>query len=135
MTPYQQLSVLVVDDDINIRSYMGAMLKTCGVGAVHLAETYLEAESIAARNKLDGAYLDLVLQRGSGLDVGRMLVAQGIPVVFCSGVADEFNASQMHEIGWLLPKPVRLAGIKRALESFVCHQRRCGDATCGERIT
>jgi len=130
MNPYNQLSVLVVDDDINVRSYMTAMLQACGVGQVHLAETYLEANKIVNEHGSDGAYLDLVLQRGSGLDIGRHLVEFGIPVVFCSGVTDEFNASQMHEIGWLLPKPVRLAGIKRALDLFVCHIRRCEAGQC-----
>lgn len=135
MSRYAQLSVLVVDDDINIRSYMAASLKALGVGGIHLAETIEEASAVLEVNPLDGAFVDLVLQHGSGLDVGRMLAKHGVPVAFCTGIADEFNVTQMHEIGWLLPKPVRMAGMKRALETFICNGRRCLNMVCKERAS
>ena len=115
---YSDLTILVVDDDVSIRTLVKALLESCGVGHVLVAATYLEAEEAANTIKLHGAFLDLVLQRGSGLDIGRMLTEKGVPVVFCSGVTDEFNISQMLEIGWALSKPVRLAGLKRGLAWF-----------------
>lgn len=130
---FAALSVLVVDDDINIRSYMAASLKALGVGTIHLAETVVEAGETLDVHAIDGAFVDLVLQHGSGLDVGRMMARQGVPVAFCTGVVDEFNLTQMHEIGWVLPKPVRIAGLKRALETFVCNARRCLTSQCPER--
>ncbi len=135
MSRYAQLSVLVVDDDISIRGYMSASLKGIGVGNVYLSETVEEAGTMLDKHDLHGAFVDLVLQRGSGLDVGRIMQQQGVPVVFCTGVDDEFNLTQMHEIGWVLPKPVRMAGLKRALEAFICHAGRCLNRQCRERVS
>ena len=115
---YKDMTILVVDDDVSIRTLMKALLESCGVGHVLVAATYKEAEETASAVKLNGAFLDLVLQRGSGLDIGRMLTEKNVPVVFCSGVSDEFNISQMLEIGWVLSKPVRLQGLRRGLEWF-----------------
>ena len=114
----ENMTILVVDDDVSIRSLMKALLESIGVRHVVAVATYLEAEEAANTVKLHGAFLDLVLQRGSGLDIGRMLTERNVPVVFCSGVTDEFNISQMLEIGWALSKPVRLAGLKRGLAWF-----------------
>ena len=111
------MRVLVVDDDINLRKYMRLTLQGLGCDVVE-ADDWLSARDQLTQVAIDGAFLDLVLQRGSGLDIAHYLQAMDLPVVFCSGVSDDFNMTQMHELGWVLTKPVRVAGLRRALEWF-----------------
>lgn len=111
------MKVLVVDDDISLRKYMRMSLEVLGVDVVE-AEDWHTTMTVLDGHQIDGAFLDLVLQRGSGLDIARHLKEKDIPVVFTSGVSDDFNLTQMHELGWVLTKPVRIAGMKRALEWF-----------------
>lgn len=124
---YKMLTVLVVDDDISIRSMVESLMLSMGVGHVFTAATWKEAEAICGTAKVSGAILDLVLQRGSGIDIGRDCAARNIPVVFATSMADEFNDAQMLELGWIIRKPVRLAALHRALDYFKLHaaaQRR-----------
>ena len=123
----------MVDDDISIRTYMESMLKACGVGHVIAAESWKEVKDVVGVALIHGAFHDLVLQRSSGLDIARELEKIKVPSVFCSGAVDEFNVAQMLELGWLLPKPVRLAGIKRALDYFLMIKQSCAKQ-CDDRV-
>ena len=133
MSRYEQLSVLVVDDDINLRTYMTTLLKSVGVKHIHIAAGKDDSDEIIGNHRIDGVFLDLVLQSESGLALGREFQEMDIPVIYCSGSTDEFNVNQMLEVGWVLTKPIRVGGIKRGLEQFLCHQQRCNDNTCTVR--
>ena len=111
------MKILVVEDDLSLRKYMNLALTGLGAEVLEADDWHSTMNAIDGHH-IDGAFLDLVLQRGSGLDIARHLVEMNIPVVFTSGVSDEYNLSQMHELGWVLSKPVRVTGLKRALAMF-----------------
>jgi DNA-binding response OmpR family regulator len=124
-SPYQDLSILVVEDNDSILFFMEAALTQLGVGRVLKAKTWFDVQSVIEGQQIDGAFLDLVLQHGSGLDVGRSMRALKVPVIFCSGVTDEYNHKQMYELGFVFSKPIGLAMLVRGLEYFA-GLKRCG---------
>jgi DNA-binding response OmpR family regulator len=115
---FKDLRIIVVDDDDLLVKYMEAMLTQLGVGSVTTAENFYQVQDKLREGQYDGAFLDLVLQHGSGLDVGRSLKAHGIPVIYCSGVTDEYNIRQMYQIGFVFSKPITMYHLNRGLEYF-----------------
>jgi DNA-binding response OmpR family regulator len=115
---YQNLTVLVVEDNKSTMFIMEQILTQMGVGRVITATTWNEVQSKIEGQKVDGAFLDLVLQHGSGLDVARTMRALKVPVIFTSGVTDEYNIKQMYELGFVITKPVSMQAINRGLMYF-----------------
>lgn len=115
---FKGLTILVVEDNDSIRFFMDKALTQMGVGRVITASTWYEVQSKTDGIQIDGAFLDLVLQHGSGLDVARSLTAMKVPVVFCSGVADEYNIKQMYRYGFVFEKPIHIHMLNRGLEYF-----------------
>lgn len=130
---YASLTILVLDDDISVRTMIVKQLEMLGVGAAMPVSTYKEAMEVVGCAHFDGAFLDLVLQRSSGLDVGHLLSKHNVPCVFYTAISDDFNTQQMLELGWVLTKPVRLAGLRRALDWFKCAKYRCEAEPCEAR--
>ena len=115
---YKGLTVLVVEDNNSIRLLMEQMLTQIGVGRVITATQWYEVQSAIEGVDVHGAFVDLVLQHGSGLDVARSLKSKNIPIVFCSGVDDEYNQRQMYALGFFFKKPVTMYALDRGLEYF-----------------
>jgi DNA-binding response OmpR family regulator len=115
---YKDLTVLVVEDNQSTMFIMEQVLTQLGVGRVITAATWHEVQAKVEGQKVDGAFLDLVLQHGSGLDVARSMRALKVPVIFTSGVNDEYNIKQMYELGFVITKPVSMQAINRGLMYF-----------------
>jgi len=115
---YKDLTVLVVEDNQSTMFIMEQVLAQLGVGRVITATTWHEMQGKVEGQEIDGAFLDLVLQHGSGLDVARSMRALKVPVIFCSGVNDEYNIKQMYELGFVIAKPVSMQAINRGLAYF-----------------
>lgn len=115
---YSGLTVLVVEDNESVRFFMEQALTQLGVGNVISASTWYEVQNRIENTPVDGAFLDLVLQHGSGLDVARSLKALKVPVVFTSGVTDEYNLRQMYAFGFVFTKPVNMHMLARGLMYF-----------------
>ena len=115
---YKDLTILVVEDNQSTMFVMEQILTQLGVGRVITAATWHEVQSVVDGKKIDGAFLDLVLQHGSGLDVARSMRALKVPVIFTSGVTDEYNIKQMYEHGFVIAKPVSMQAINRGLTYF-----------------
>jgi len=88
-------TVLLVDDDRDIRTVTGMVLTTRGVGAVHEAGTGREALELARQHQPDLILLDVGLPDISGETVLQLLrvdpLTQNIPVVFFTGSAEGFS--------------------------------------------
>ena len=115
---YKDLIILVVEDNKSTMFIMEHILTQLGVGRVITAATWHEVQSKIEGQKVDGAFLDLVLQHGSGLDVARSMRALKVPVIFTSGVTDEYNIKQMYELGFVIAKPASMQAISRGLMYF-----------------
>jgi len=89
MTPADDATVFVIDDDARIRAATERLLKSVGLHA----ESYATPKEFLTRKLPDGPtclVLDVRLPGMSGLDVQRKLAEEGveIPVIFITGHAD-----------------------------------------------
>jgi len=89
VTPADDATVFVIDDDARIRAATERLLKSVGLHA----ESYATPKEFLTRKLPDGPtclVLDVRLPGMSGLDVQRKLAEEGveIPVIFITGHAD-----------------------------------------------
>ena len=113
------LSVLVVDDEKNIRSTLALALESAGC-TVGLAATAESAVAHAEREAFDLALVDLKLAESSGLDLIPRLVAAnpGLDIVVITAYATIDTAVEAMRRGAAdyLPKPFTPAQIRHLVE-------------------
>lgn len=112
-------TILIVDDDMSVRGYLSALLEH--LGAKVLAADGLDSALEKMSNpsiKIDGVIADMIINGGNGIDVAKAATERGIKTIFSSSITDEYNVNLMLEHGWLIPKPVRMAGAKRIIDHF-----------------
>jgi CheY-like chemotaxis protein len=128
MTSERRLSVLVVDDEADVRGYLESALEDAGF-AVRTANDGLEALQMARQAPPDLISLDLVMPGHSGVKLYRELQRDRrlskIPVLIVTGHArDELGSTDFEEMtmsgpGVYLEKPVRpgsyVAAVRRLL--------------------
>lgn len=118
----KDLSVLVVDDDMYLAKFVQVLVEDIGAKAF-IAQSKAEIPNILAEHNINGAFVDVILRRDSGIHIGECLTNKaGIPVVFCTGVDDPTNVPLLYEIGWYIKKPVTREAVKRGLLWFA----QCG---------
>ncbi|MEW6347551.1 MAG: sigma-54 dependent transcriptional regulator [Thermodesulfobacteriota bacterium] len=122
MTLDTTLSILVVDDEANIRKTLSACLESEGheVRAVSNAQ---DALSVAARGAFDVAFLDLRLGTDDGMELIHPLLAScpWIKVIVITGYSSIESAVEAMRRGAAdyLPKPFTPAQVRIALEKVV----------------
>lgn len=112
------ITILVVDDDIDIREQMQFQLEAAGYKVV-TAEGQMPAEKILETMTPDLAIVDLMMEHvdgGFALSYHIKKIDPTIPVLLVTGVTSEtgfeFDAQTSEERSWikadgLLPKPIR----------------------------
>lgn len=120
MKDLDNLQILIVEDDKNLQSYYSGMIDYLGIKRdnVYQATSVAAALEMLDHMDFDGALLDMVLGDGVGLQVGKRCVDKKIPVVFITGVDDDFNYLMMYGLGWIIKKPAPIVAVKRALKYF-----------------
>ncbi|MDC7717768.1 response regulator [Vogesella sp. DC21W] len=118
---FSRLKILVVDDQMLVRSLLTQSLKAMGVQPDHI---YQAVDGATAKRALDGKPVDIVLcdlqmEPMNGMDLlkeircGRTMNPPNMPFVFLSGYAEKHNivlAAQLHADGFVIkpPKPAEL---------------------------
>jgi DNA-binding NtrC family response regulator len=139
------LRLLVVDDDVAVRTVMRTALEADATRSVICAAGAEEAMAAIAKERPDAALVDACLPTVSGLDLANRLVLADIPVLLVSGHPD--YQSQMAANGCrFLPKPFRLEALytevrillddatehnrllAEGLERLACSRRSLADA-------
>lgn len=113
-----ELTVLIVEDEPTQRMMMEKTLRYCRSLNVLSAASVDEAKQLLKEHRIDGAILDLVLARGSGLEVAALVRELEVPVFFVTSTDDAHNIHLMNEYGLVLSKPPTLPGLFRVLEFF-----------------
>ena len=85
MAGFENLSVLLVEDEFLIALDAEQMLKELGVMKVEIAATYEQAEKRAEAGRFDLVVLDLNLNGKLSVPIAHAFKERGIPVVFASG--------------------------------------------------
>ncbi len=118
---FSRLKILVVDDQMLVRSLLTQSLKAMGVQPDNI---YQAVDGATAKRALDGKPVDIVLcdlqmEPMNGMDLlkeircGRTMNPPNMPFVFLSGHAEKHNivlAAQLHADGFVIkpPKPAEL---------------------------
>src|SRR4029453_15755053 len=103
--PPSPLTVIVVDDDVDIRRAVGRSLRSYG-HRVHLFES--GEECLAKNCEGDCEIVDLGLRGVSGLEMGERLRerGRGMPVVFITAQDDAANRAGLRTRMPVLKKPL-----------------------------
>jgi two-component system, NtrC family, response regulator AtoC len=118
------LTVLIAEDDSEVRSYLEVALKCCGYD-VEFAEDGEQALELLreAEGRIAAVLLDLVMPRRSGLELLRDLREDRleIPVIVISGASAPGNVVEAMRLGAadFLPKPVSHEDLERILGNAV----------------
>ena len=113
------MNILVVDDNRAIRRLLQEIIHKVDPRIdVVLASTYEDAISLLSKFKFNGALLDLVLLKSSGLSIAEHCETLDIPVVFVTSTNDDFNYSLMYKYGWIINKPILADAVVRAVRYF-----------------
>ena len=117
--PAKQTKVLVVEDDVMIRTVLADML--CELGYTVAAEAASIDEALEATRKADFdlAILDADLKGQSVSPIADALVARDIRFVFVTGYGDHGLSAYRD---WpTLRKPFQMDALKRALQEHLGH--------------
>lgn len=113
-------SILIIDDEKNVRISLGNLLKDYGY-KVFLAEKIIEAERILFAEKIDLVILDVVLNKEDGLDwLKRMNNRKRYyPTIVISGNANMEILERAKEIGTIgvIEKPFSSQGVLNMVKS------------------
>jgi CheY-like chemotaxis protein len=123
-TGLEGLRILIAEDNVFAAMELEQMLLAFGCRPVGPVARLEEAMSLASREELDGALLDVELQGQTVFAVAEELERRHIPMIFASGYGtdDVFPPAFVHHPR--LPKPFGEDDVRRALSAMVA--RRSG---------
>ncbi|MFO1024291.1 MAG: response regulator [Acetobacteraceae bacterium] len=114
-------TVLVVDDDPGVRSFMSEALDASGYRVVEAADGLAALESLTQASP-DAMVVDFAMPGLNGAEVAKAAQARlpGLPIIFASGYADTTAiADAASENTRVLRKPFRLEDLQRAVAAAI----------------
>jgi CheY-like chemotaxis protein len=123
--PAPPLTVLVVDDDPDIRRIAALSLERIGGYHVVLASSGAEAVEIAARAPPAAVLLDVTMPGTDGPATLATLLTipgmRGVPIVFFTATASEAEASRLESLGaaGVVAKPFDFLDLPRRLRAIL----------------
>ncbi len=109
---------LVVEDESSVRTLLGRMLETCGLGVL-LAAGMQEALALLDddRDHIDLILTDVVMPDGDGFDLAKAVRARGVhvPVVFMSGYPHRDTDRVDETADAFIAKPFTAADLTRTI--------------------
>jgi two-component system chemotaxis response regulator CheY len=125
------LSVLVVDDNSNMRKIMGAILKSFGIRRIHEADDGLQALRIMNAREVDIIFTDLMMQPVDGLAFIKWIRTSTaspnpyVPVVMITGHATKrsLDDARMAGVTEFLAKPLNARGVMHRLNEVINNPR------------
>lgn len=129
------LSILVVDDNEQMRTIIGTVLSAAGVGRLYYAADGRAGLDSLATYDIDVAYVDYEMPVMNGLDFIARARAQGgerrlTPIIMLTGHSDmvRLSAARDRGVNEFLAKPVTARNILLRLESVIMRPRPYIDA-------
>jgi len=117
-SPSARRSVLVIDDDPDVRGFMVATLEEQGY-AVREAGDGAHGLAELAREQPDLVILDFIMPGMSGAEVAARILADrpGQPILFVSGYSETDAVKRTAPDAPLLPKPFRAEALDKAVRA------------------
>jgi CheY-like chemotaxis protein len=127
----KSLSVLVVDDNSNMRQILSAILKSFGVRDIFEADDGLQALRILNSREVDIVFTDLMMQPVDGLAFVKWIRSspaspcQYVPIVMMTGHATQrsLNEARMAGVTEFLAKPLTARGVLHRLNEVISNPR------------
>lgn len=130
MTGLATLTMLVVDDNPQMRTIIGTVLAAAGVRKLHYAPDGLAGIRAAVACQPDVCFVDYEMPVMNGLDFIKALRSQSsplrfAPIIMLTGHSDELRLCQARDCGVteFLCKPVSASTILRRLETVILRPR------------
>ena len=124
------ISVLVVDDNRQMRTIIGTVLTAAGVGKVYYAPDGKEALKLLSSTVIDIAYVDYEMPHMNGLDfISAVRTSDGpvryLPIIMVTGYSDLFrlNSALNRGVNEFLGKPVTAKNILARLDAVIQRPR------------
>lgn len=125
------LSVLIVDDNQNMRRLLHTLLRAAGITAINEADSGKEALEILTSTCPDVIISDLAMKPLDGLEFVRLLrgdeggFAQHVPVIMLTGHSEEAMVVKARAVGVndFVVKPVSAVVLKERIERVVFDSR------------
>jgi len=113
--------ILIVEDEALLAFELESEVEAAGHEIVGLAAASDEATRLIETEKPQFAFVDIQLLDGpTGIDVGRLLSARGIPYVFVSGNVKRIPDDYAGALG-AIEKPYTMNGLQNALSFIEAH--------------
>jgi CheY-like chemotaxis protein len=114
------LSVLVIDDDPDVREFIAATLEEQGY-RVRRASDGKEGLVQLARSRADLVIIDFIMPGISGAEVASRILADAPnqPILFVSGYSETDSVKRAAPDAPLLAKPFRADALERAVRSAI----------------
>jgi CheY-like chemotaxis protein len=109
-------TVLVVDDDPDVRQYAASVLDEAGYRVLTAADGGSALAVVERDDSIDVLFTDVVMPGINGFELARAATAQrpSLKVLFASGYATDLTPA-----GQLLKKPYRPLQLTREIESLL----------------
>jgi PAS domain S-box-containing protein len=117
------MSILVIDDDPDVRAFIVATLEDQGYRVRHASDGK-EGLANIARDKPDLVILDFIMPGMSGADVASRILAEhpSQPILFVSGYSETDAVKRTAPNAPLLAKPFRAEALEKAVRSALMQQ-------------
>lgn len=134
----KSLSVLVVDDNMNMRKILGAILKSFGIRDIQEADDGLQALRTLNGREVDIVFTDLMMQPVDGLAFIKWIRTSTaspcpyVPIIMITGHATKrsLDEARMAGVTEFLAKPLNARGVMHRLNEVISNPRpfvRVGD--------
>ena len=124
-------SVLIADDQEELREVLGGILVALGCTLLGAARDGREAVEMARTLKPDFLVLDIVMPVMDGVEAARQILAErSVPVIFGSAYADEerIEAARELNVQAFLVKPFTVLQLRSAIGiAFAQHEKQIAD--------
>jgi DNA-binding response OmpR family regulator len=118
--PQRPLSVLVIDDDPDVRAFIVASLEEQGYKVRHASDGK-QGIAEAEREPADLVILDFIMPGLSGAEVADRILAEnpGQPILFVSGYSETEAVKRIAPDAPLLAKPFRADVLEKAVRAVL----------------
>ena len=128
---FENLRVLLADDNAHMRAIVGAVLKSIGVKHVREGCNGAEALAILREWQADVAMVDFRMQPIDGVEFTRLVrnakdsVNTFLPIIMLTGYADRTRVIEARDAGVteLIVKPITAQAVIARLNSVIFHPR------------
>jgi CheY-like chemotaxis protein len=126
-------TVLVADDEEDVREVAAAQLEALGYRVVQAASGRVALDLLSGGSGVDLLMIDYAMPSMSGIELARAVRAKcpDLPILLVTGYVDAEHIEARGPYEWLLKKPYRMAEFAGAVEALL---RRAGSRTGGTNV-